>query len=461
VIQKNRNIPETNSQQINSGNSSGRFAWHALSSKQSLICLSYLFNKDFMISKKALTRFMAVCTIVCCFVFSGPQAFAQKDQIPTDEAIIAEGKSLFSDWGCNTCHAVDRKVVGPALAGINDRRDLTWLYPFIKNSQKVIASGDDYAVNLFNEYNKNVMPPHDGLQDNQILSIMAYVLYTEQNPVVAATPAAGEGSAVAAEGGVSTKYMNIIIGSLVVVLILILVVLAMIIGVLTKYLKDKTDLDEADEEIVNERFSISAFFRSPGVIGIITFLVVALGAKNVIDGLFTIGVQQGYAPTQPIAFSHKIHAGTYEIDCQYCHTGVEISKSANIPSVNICMNCHSSIKTDSREIQKLYAAQDSGQPIEWVRVHNLPDLAYFNHSQHVNVGEIVCQTCHGEIQEMEVVEQFSPLTMGWCIDCHRNTELNTKDNGYYDKLVEMHNKTSKIPMTVEDNGGLECSKCHY
>ena len=129
-----------------------------------------------------------------------------------------------------------------------------------------------------------------------------------------------------------------------------------------------------------------AFLKSPTVIGIVTFLVIALGAKNVIDGLYTVGVQQGYAPEQPIAFSHKIHAGQYEIGCQYCHTGVEIGKSANIPSVNICMNCHSQIKTDSPEIQKLYAAQESGQPIEWVRIHNLPDLAYFNHSQHVKVG---------------------------------------------------------------------------
>jgi len=412
-----------------------------------------------MISKKALVRFMTVCTIVCCFVFSGPLVFAQKDQIPTDEAIIEQGKGLFTDFACNTCHAVDKKLIGPALAGVYDRNDLPWLYAFVKNSQKVIASGDDYAVDLFNEYNKTLMQPMQ-LEDDQILSIMAYIKYTEDNPVLVEAAVATEGGAVA-EGGIPTKYMNIIVGSLVVVLVLILIVLVMIIGVLTKYLKEKEDLDEADVEIINERFSIGSFFRSPGVIGIITFLVVALGAKNTLDGLLTIGVQQGYAPTQPIAFSHKVHAGTYEIDCQYCHTGVEISKNANIPSVNICMNCHSSIKTDSKEIQKLYAAQESGQPIEWVRVHNLPDLAYFNHSQHVTVGEVVCQTCHGEIQEMEVVEQFSPLTMGWCIDCHRNTELNTKDNGYYDKLVELHNKTSKIPMTVEDNGGLECAKCHY
>ena len=125
------------------------------------------------------------------------------------------------------------------------------------------------------------------------------------------------------------------------------------------------------------------------------------------------------------------------------------------------MNCHSAIKTDSKEIQKIYAAVETNTPIEWVRVHNLPDLAYFNHSQHVEVGEIACQTCHGPIEEMDVVYQYSPLTMGWCINCHRETDVNTKGNEYYDKLVKLHSETSKSPMKVEDIGGLECSKCHY
>ena len=130
------------------------------------------------------------------------------------------------------------------------------------------------------------------------------------------------------------------------------------------------------------------------------------------------------------------------------------------------MNCHSSIVkvTDatelSTEIQKIYDARDNNQPIEWVRVHNLPDLAYFNHAQHFNVGGIECQTCHGPIEEMEVVSQFSNLTMGWCIDCHRTTEIK-KDNGYYDKLVELHESASKDMLVVEDIGGLECAKCHY
>jgi len=405
---------------------------------------------------------MTACMLVCCFVVSGPKALAQADQIPTDQAIIDQGGALFKDWGCNTCHAVERKVVGPALGGIYNRRDLPWLYSFIRNSSQVISSGDDYAVNLYNEYNNLQMPNHD-LSDDEIKSIIAWVKYTEENP---ATPeptpgAVTTGDTAAQEGGISSQYVNVILIGLIVVLFLILVVLAIMIRFIQRYVNEKRDLSDDDAEIVNEKFDIMAFVRSPTVIGIITFLVIALAAKNVIDGLYTVGVQQGYQPEQPIAFSHKLHAGDYEIDCQYCHTGVEIAKSANIPSVNICMNCHSQVKTDSPEIQKLYAAQESGEPIEWVRIHNLPDLAYFNHSQHVAVGEIECQTCHGEIQEMEVVKQFAPLTMGWCIDCHRNTDINTQGNAYYDKLVEMHNKTSSEPMKVEDIGGLECSKCHY
>jgi hypothetical protein len=178
-------------------------------------------------------------------------------------------------------------------------------------------------------------------------------------------------------------------------------------------------------------------------------------------------VQQGYSPKQPIAFSHKIHAGDMEIDCKYCHTGVMKGKSATIPSVNICMNCHNQIKagtqTGEGEIAKILTAYANNKPIEWVRIHNLPDLAYFNHSQHVNVAGVECQTCHGPIQEMEVVKQYSLLTMGWCIDCHRKTDINTKGNKYYDNLVELHNerKGKGAPFKVEENGGLECSKCHY
>ena len=255
---------------------------------------------------------------------------------------------------------------------------------------------------------------------------------------------------------------------MILILVLLVVILGLIVSALKKYL-DQKELSEEDKEVVHSPYTVSSIMQSSGFIFIVLFIVAAVAFKTVIDGLYTIGIQQNYQPKQPIAFSHKLHAGAYEIDCKYCHTGVMKGKSANIPSPNICMNCHTQIKQDSPEIQKIYSAigydvttasyTGKQKPIEWVRIHNLPDLAYFNHSQHVNVAGIECQTCHGPIQEMDVVKQYSLLTMGWCIDCHRKTDVNTKGNAYYDKLVELHN--GKKPMKVEDIGGLECAKCHY
>jgi hypothetical protein len=181
-----------------------------------------------------------------------------------------------------------------------------------------------------------------------------------------------------------------------------------------------------------------------------------------IEETYSIGLQQGYQPSQPIAFSHKQHAGEHQINCNYCHTSVYKSKSANIPSANICMNCHSQIAKESPQIQKIYRAIENNRPIEWVRVHNLPDFTYFNHAQHTKVGGVECQTCHGPIETMNVVYQYSALTMGWCINCHRETPLNTKGNGYYDNLVKLHDQANQgMPFTVSSQGGTECSKCHY
>ena len=186
---------------------------------------------------------------------------------------------------------------------------------------------------------------------------------------------------------------------------------------------------------------------------------------------------KGYAPEQPIAYSHKLHAGINGIDCNYCHHSARHGKSAAIPSANVCMNCHTYINegpSGKAEIQKIYDAvgfdPEKGRyiegyeqkPIKWVRIHNLPDLAYFNHSQHVVAGGLECQECHGPIEEMEVVEQHSELTMGWCINCHRETEVKVADNDYYE---EMHAKFKENhpgeTFNVEAIGGLECGKCHY
>jgi mono/diheme cytochrome c family protein len=398
-------------------------------------------------------------------------AFSQEDVI--DPAIIASGEKLYNA-NCTQCHAINEVVIGPALKGIEERRERPWLISWIKNSQKVIESGDEYAVALYEKYKKVAMPAYP-FTDAEIISVLEYIdVASKVVPQVAAVVATGEkNGAEGSNEGMSNTFMYAILIVFIFVLGLILVVLGLIISLLTKYIGTTNEVSREDQElIVDQEVDIFAFVKSNTVLGMIIFIFVAVGLKTGIDGLFTIGVQQGYMPTQPIAYSHELHAGQYEIDCNYCHTGVRKSKSANIPSANICMNCHVAIKTESKEIQKIYAAIDydpetgeygeDTQPIEWVRVHNLPDLAYFNHSQHVKVGGLECETCHGPIKEMEVVYQYSNLTMGWCINCHRETNVKSKGNDYYTNLVELHNeKNTKEPMKVEDIGGLECSKCHY
>lgn len=172
----------------------------------------------------------------------------------------------------------------------------------------------------------------------------------------------------------------------------------------------------------------------------------------------------GYAPEQPVPYSHELHAGELGLDCQYCHTNVGVSKQANIPPTQTCMNCHTQVKANSDKLAKVRESWETGQPVEWVRVHNLPDYAYFNHAIHVNMG-VGCETCHGRVDRMEVVAQQEPLSMSWCLDCHRNPEKYVRPveevttMGYQAenqlemgrKLVAKHNIT---PPTY-------CQGCHY
>ena len=407
-----------------------------------------------LISKKIILSFSLI--FITLFAIQNVKA---QVEVPTDAAVITSGEKLFKA-NCTVCHAINNKVIGPALRDVTKRRDVPWIQSFVKNSQKVIKSGDEYAVNLYNEYNKTEMTAFDFFSDDEILSIVAYIKdESSKEVVVAVAETTTDGNTQASEG--PSEYITIIMIGLVVVLVLILVVLGLVISVLKKYLSDKEGISSEDQEIIDQKVDLMKFFKSNAFRGIFAFVLTVVVMKVGIDGLFTVGVQQGYEPTQPIAFSHKVHAGDNQIDCNYCHTGVRKSKNANIPSPNICMNCHSSIKTESKEIQKIYAAIENNEPIEWKRIHNLPDLAYFNHSQHVEVGKLECKTCHGPVEEMEVVSQYAPLTMGWCINCHRETDVNTKGNEYYTNLVEMHNSKNKDAMKVEDMGGLECAKCHY
>lgn len=380
---------------------------------------------------------------------------------PSSPAELEEGLSLF-EGNCAACHAMERKLTGPALAGVTERRKKEWLVEWIKDPKGMIDSGDPIAKKLYNEYKPIVMNSFGSLSDDQILNILGYI--ESYVPPVKEEVASAEGQGEVKEEGLS---LDVALGIFVAILLVIIVLLIVLISSIKKNLSSQS-LSEDDQAVLDQKFELKKVLLHPAFIGILVGIASLIGLHFLVhDGLYGVGVQKGYAPEQPIKFSHKKHVGEREIDCNYCHTGVRKAKHANIPSANICMNCHSQVKTDSPEIQKIYKALDydpktreygdNVQPIKWVRIHNLPDLVYFNHSQHVKVGGIECETCHGPIEEMEVVRQYSTLTMGWCIDCHRETAVNS-NNPYYEKLLEEHESGE---MTVEDIGGTECGKCHY
>lgn len=370
------------------------------------------------------------------------------------------GETLFKN-NCKQCHSPEEKiVVGPGLKGIEERRDFAWIKAWINNPDKVINSGDKYAIDLYNKYNKLQMTAFPSYGDKEIHDLLAYIKKANETPAAAAGAAAGAATTDGQTGG--GKFFNIILVSLLAIMVLVLVALLSVIRLLSTMNKSEEDISQElqnPEPSFGEKLKI--LFSNSTVRSAIIWLFIILGTKATLDGLYSIGVHQGYAPAQPINFSHKLHAGDMEIDCGYCHTGVYKGKQAGIPSSSICMNCHNTIKRESPEIQKIYRAIENDTPIEWVRVHNLPDLAYFNHSQHTAVGGLDCENCHGDVKNMEVIQQRSTLTMGWCIDCHRQTDVNSKGNAYYDKLLTAHNEVSSKPMKVADIGGLECAKCHY
>jgi hypothetical protein len=202
-------------------------------------------------------------------------------------------------------------------------------------------------------------------------------------------------------------------------------------------------------------------------------LVIFLGAfgwqvKMIVTDAIRLGRQQYYAPDQPVKFSHKVHAGDHGIDCMYCHTTVEQSKSAGIPPVSLCLNCHILIREGTNsgkfEIAKVVEASEKGIPIEWIRIHNLPDHVYFNHAQHVNAGKLDCNQCHGQVENMHKVMQVNDLSMGWCLDCHRTSEVQFLGNSFYETYEKLHEQIKKgeiTKVTPAMVGGEDCMKCHH
>lgn len=390
-------------------------------------------------------------------------------------ASAQDGKTVFNT-NCASCHAVNKKLTGPALAGVEDRwSDRKKIHAWVHNPAG-FAKTDAYAANLMKEYSPTVMTGFPNLSEKEIDAVLDYIK---------TVPAAGAAGAAnpAADAKTSEGDNSLLFG----VLTLILAVVALILLQVNSNLKKLADKHEG-----HDTAEPIPFWKNKSYIAMLTVILFVIGGYFVSKGAMALGRSKDYQPEQPIFYSHKVHAGINQINCQYCHIGVYQGKQATIPSVNICMNCHKAINeykgekifneagdevNGTAEIQKLYkyAGYESGKawdetkakPIEWVRIHNLPDHVYFNHSQHVKAGQVACQTCHGEITKMSEVKQFADLSMGWCINCHRETQVQFKDNGFYSIYEKYHQdlKSGKIDsakgITVEKIGGTDCQKCHY
>jgi cytochrome c551/c552 len=390
----------------------------------------------------------------------------------------AKGAAIYKSSGCGACHKMDQRMTGPALGPRVAAEPEDYLIKWIQNSQALIAAKDPKAVAIFNEYNQVPMPAYANLSDDDVKDILAYVKDEFKKIEDAkAAPAAG-GAAAPAETGPSGLMVFGLI-SVILIAFLVIVVLNRVIGTLERLLLQKQGLAPEAEETVEGDSNVDRLAglkkltkNKKFVFFTVLCLLVVLGTWNWMT-MWNTGIQQGYQPVQPIKYSHELHAGVMKIDCQYCHSGAFKSKNASIPSLNVCMNCHNAVKTESPEIQKIFTAlgydpetrsydESKAKPIQWVRIHNLPDLAYFNHSQHVTVAGIECQKCHGPIETMPEVYQYSPLTMKWCVDCHKSTEVNYKDNAYYDNMIDVHEKIKNgEKVTAAVLGGIECGKCHY
>ena len=386
-----------------------------------------------------------------------------------------DGKALFNAK-CASCHAIDKQLVGPALKGVEDRwDDKKMLYEWVRNSAAVIKKGYPRAVAVYNEYNKVQMTAFPELADKDIDAILAYI-NTGGGAKAAASATTSEPAAAAAESD-----SNLLYGILTLILAIIALILLQVNSNLRK-IADESEHVRSAEPI--------PFYRNKAYIAILAIILFLVGGYVTFQSAQGLGRSKNYQPEQPIYYSHTVHSGINQINCLYCHGGAQESKHANIPSVNVCMNCHMGIneyakgpqlyredgsKVDgTAEIQKLYqyAGWDpnakkytgKGKAIEWVRIHNLPDHVYFNHAQHVTAGKQQCQTCHGEIQKMDEVYQFTDLSMGWCINCHRESKVQFTENKFYSIYEKFHEDLKKGNMdsvTVEKIGGTECQKCHY
>ena len=345
---------------------------------------------NFYILSKTLLSGLLFFSIICTSLFA-------------QEGDPVKGKSLFNA-NCAACHQLDKKMTGPALRYVETRLseeeglDREWLNAWIRNSSALIKSGDAYANKIYAEYNGSAMTAFPQLSDEDLTNILAYTAQDKAVPV-AAVAAAAPGAQ--AEGGVSQE---IVLGALAILFGLLALGLFLVNKTLRRFAAaNNVEIAEA----VKRKSLWKAFVNNQFLMLVVAIFFLLSSAYFVYGYLMQVGVDQGYQPIQPIHYSHKIHAGDNGIDCKYCHSSARVSKHSGIPALNVCMNCHKSIyevapSTATEEyskafydgeIQKLYDAvgwDDAEQkytgktkPVKWVRIHNLPDFAYFNHSQHV------------------------------------------------------------------------------
>ncbi len=426
--------------------------------------------------RSSVSRILGIA-LVMMLAFS-TSLFAQ------DDAAAKAGEVLFKA-NCAACHKLDAMSTGPMLRNIEARLeeeqglDREWLYKWIKNSSALIKSGDRYAVAVYEQYGKRQMTAFPQLSNEDIDNILAY---TAQEKVTPPPVPKLEGEPSTA-GGFSSEM---VLWALIVLFGLLALGLFLVNKTLRKFAIANGTVNVEEE---SKKPSVWKAFVQNQFLVIVSVILLLLGSAYFAYGYFMqVGVDQGYQPIQPIHYSHRIHAGVNKIECKYCHSSARVSKHSGIPSLNVCMNCHKNIAEVAeetqqegltkygvdynKEIQKLYTAvgwdptaQDyvnEQKPVKWIRIHNLPDFVYFNHSQHVTVAGVECQTCHGQIEEMEIVEQYSPLTMGWCINCHRETDVNFRGSAYYDKIHEqLKEKYGVESFKASEMGALECGKCHY
>ena len=418
--------------------------------------------------------------------------------------VYSQGEALFKAK-CASCHQPHKNGTGPKLFEVRSK----WIdegamegsiYQWVSNWQTAAAT-DPYAKTVA-DWSPTAMQAFPELKKEDVDAILDWVDAQPDPATMVASSAVSVGGGEVVTEEDSNSWVWILLG-------IIFVTVIMAVSGVRRQLKHVTS--EVDGDEVNEGLTYSDEFRTwawknrkyVGLASLVLFISLCVSG---ILSLSTIGVVENYQPSQPIAFPHAIHTGTNGIDCKYCHNSVTKSKSAGLPTVNVCMNCHKQVNgrtpEQQEQISKIYNAAGwdpegmsySGKTKEivWNKVHVLPDHVYFNHSQHVVVGGIDCKQCHGDMTKMTETVKVQPvselnkvegnitltkttLTMGWCIECHgekeiSNGSIDSKNDGYYNEIHKrlLNNDKSLYTnyledgkVTVKELGGWECAKCHY